>query len=126
MDDKERRPQEGGRQDMLTGVQTEGLPTAQGKSMTLQRLIIQFKPEELIVHALYRTQGGPNPGTKARGKEVAELVRTGLEDALTALEGDVEVVGTSGFTQREDVLLATTSPDTLETAKLVKAELKGA
>jgi hypothetical protein len=91
--------------------------------MTLQRLIIQFKPEELIVHALYRTQGGPNPGTKARGKEVAELVRTGLEDALTALEGDVEVVGTSGYTQREDVLLATTAPDA---TKLVKAELKGA
>ncbi len=74
--------------------------------MTLQRLILTFKPEELIVHALYRTDEGPNPGTKARAREVSELVRSGLEDALEALEGDVEVVGTSGFTQREDIMLA--------------------
>ncbi len=51
---------------MLAGVQTEGLPTAEGKSMTLQRLVLTFKPEELVVHALYRTDEGPNPGTKAR------------------------------------------------------------
>ncbi len=89
----------------------------------LQRLVLTFKPEELVVHALYRTQGGPGPNTKARAREVSELVRSGLEDALEALEGDVEVVGTSGYTTREDVLLATTPPDA---AKLVKAELKGA
>jgi len=105
---------------MLTGVQTEGLPTAQGKSMTLQRLVVEFRSGETALRVLYRTEGLSNPGTKARAKEVTELARTGLEGALTALEGDVEVVGTSGFTQREDVLLATTSPDTLETAKLVK------
>jgi hypothetical protein len=74
--------------------------------VTLQRLILTFKPEELIVHALYRTQDGPNPGTKARRREVSELVRSGLGDALEALEGGVEVVGTSGFTQREDIMLA--------------------
>jgi hypothetical protein len=75
--------------------------------MTLQRLILTFKPEELIVHALYRTQDGPNPGTKARHREVSELVRAGLADALEALEGRVDVVGTSGFTQREDIVLCT-------------------
>ena len=40
-----------------------------------------------------------------------------LEQALEALEGGAECVGTSGFTTREDVLLATTSPSE---AKLVK------
>ncbi len=85
--------------------------------MTLQRLILTFKPEELIVHALYRTDEGPNPGTKARAREVSGLAREGLREALGALEGDVEVVGTSGYTTREDVLLATTAPDA---TKLVK------
>ncbi len=87
--------------------------------MTLQRLVLDFRTEELVVRALYRRslEDAPGTNTKARAREVSELVRTGLEDALAALEGDVEVVGTSGFTQREDVLLATTSPDA---AKLVK------
>jgi hypothetical protein len=76
--------------------------------MTLKRLVITFKPEELVLHALYRTQDGPNPGTKARRREVTELARTGLTQALEALEG-AECVGTLGFTTREDVLLATTS-----------------
>jgi hypothetical protein len=84
--------------------------------VTLKRLIITFKRKEIIVHAIYRTHDGSNPGAKARRKEVAELARIGLTQALDILEG-IEVVGTSGFTQREDVLLATTSP---ETAKLVK------
>jgi hypothetical protein len=43
--------------------------------------------------------------------------------ALEALKGDVTIAGTSGFTTREDVLLATTSPDK---AKLVKTKLRGA
>jgi len=34
--------------------------------VSLQRLIVTFKPEEIIVHALYRTQDGPDPNTKAR------------------------------------------------------------
>ncbi len=72
----------------------------------LQRLVLDFRTEELVVHVLYRTQDGPNPGTKARAREVSELVRAGLEDALEALEGDVAMVGTSGFTQREDIMLA--------------------
>jgi len=88
--------------------------------VTLQRLIVTFKPEEIVMHALYRTQDGPKPGTKARTREVTELARSGLRDALEALEGGAEIVGTSGFTQREDVILATTSPSK---AKLVKGEM---
>jgi hypothetical protein len=85
--------------------------------MTLQRLVLDFRTGELVVRYLYRSQDGPNPGTKARAREVAELARSGLHDALEALEGGAKCVGTSGFTTREDVLLATTSPDA---AKLVK------
>ncbi len=75
-------------------------------STSLQRLTLTFKPEELIVHALYRTDEGPNPGTKARRREVSGLAREGLREALSALEGDVTVVGTSGCTTREDIMLA--------------------
>ncbi len=79
-------------------------------STSLQRLVLDFRSEagELVVRCLYRRslEDGPNPGTKARAREVAELVRSGLEDALAALEGGVEVVGTSGFTQREDIMVA--------------------
>jgi hypothetical protein len=74
----------------------------------LQRLVLEFKAEELVVRALYRRslEGAANPGTKARAREVSELVRTGLEGALEALTGDVEVVGTSGYTTREDIMVA--------------------
>ncbi|MDQ3637587.1 MAG: hypothetical protein M3426_06275 [Actinomycetota bacterium] len=74
--------------------------------MTLQRLVLTFKPEELVVHALYRTEGSAGPNTKARAREVSGLAREGLREALSALEGDVAMVGTSGFTQREDIMLA--------------------
>ena len=53
--------------------------------MTLQRFIITSKPKELVVHALYRTQDGPGPDTKARRKHFTELARTGLTQALEAL-----------------------------------------
>ncbi len=78
--------------------------------MILSHLIITFKPKENFLHALYRTQDGPGPNTKAHRREVTELARTGLEQALEALEGGAECVGTVGFTSREDVLLATASP----------------
>jgi hypothetical protein len=74
----------------------------------LQRLIITFKPEETIMHALYRTQDGPGPNTKARRREVEELTREGLRQALASLGGETTLVGCSGFTQRQDVLLADT------------------
>jgi len=79
--------------------------------MTLQRLVLDYRTGELVLRVLYRTQDGPNPGTKARGKEVSRLARSGLEQALEALEAGAECVGTSGFTTREDVLLATISAD---------------
>ena len=49
---------------------------------SLQRLVIGFERDGVTVRALYRTQQGPGPSTKARRREVAELVRTGLEQAL--------------------------------------------
>jgi hypothetical protein len=85
--------------------------------MALQRLVLDFRGGELVVRCLYKTQDGPNPGTKARAGVVSELARAGLQDALEALKGGAECVGTSGFTTREDILLATTSPNE---AKLVK------
>jgi hypothetical protein len=85
--------------------------------MTLQRLVLDYRNGELVVRCLYRSKGDSNPSTKTRTNEVASLTRTGLEQALEALEDGVECVGTSGFTTREDVLLATTSPNE---AKLVK------
>jgi len=85
----------------------------------LKRLVLDYRNGELVLRVLYRRslQDGPNPGTKARAREVSRLARSGLQDALRALEGDVECVGTSGFSTREDILLATTSPDA---DKLVK------
>jgi hypothetical protein len=77
--------------------------------VALQRLILTFKNDETIMHVLYRTQDGPNPGTKARRRDVTGLVRTGLERALEGLQG-AQIVGTSGYQVREDVLLASTSP----------------
>ena len=73
--------------------------------MSLQRLVLTFKPDGVEIRTLYRTKNGPAPNTKARQREAQELTRTGLTQALEALDaGDVEVVGTSGFTTREDVL----------------------
>jgi len=86
--------------------------------MTLQRLVLTFKPGGLEARVLYRRQAGPNPGTVARRREVAQLARTGLREALEAIEGRVEDLGTSGYEVREDILgLPTASP---ATAKLVK------
>ena len=72
--------------------------------MTLQRLVLTFKPEGVEARALYRTASGAGPSTKGRQREVTELVRTGLEGALEAFEGRVDVVGTSGFDTREDTI----------------------
>jgi len=71
----------------------------------LKRLVLEYRTGELVVRVLYRSEGEANPGTKARQREVSELVRTGLQDALRALKGgDATVCGTSGFTTREDIL----------------------
>lgn len=83
----------------------------------LQRLVLTFTREGVEIRTFYRSKDGPGPNTKARRREVTDLTREGLRQALASLEGRVDVVGTSGFTQLEDVLLATTSPDA---NKLVK------
>jgi len=85
--------------------------------MALQRLVLDYRSGELIVRCLYRSSlDGPNPRTKARAREVVALTRTGLQDALRALEGEPEVVGTSGFTQREDILSLPRSYEVREAA----------
>jgi hypothetical protein len=70
----------------------------------LQRLVLDYRGAELIVRALYRTQDGPGPSTKARKREVEQLVHEGLRQALVSLESGTECVGASGFTIREDTL----------------------
>jgi hypothetical protein len=70
----------------------------------LPRLVLDFRSSEFVVRCLYRSKGGPNPGTKARRREVQELARSSLQDALEGLKGGVDVVGTSGYSVREDVL----------------------
>jgi hypothetical protein len=83
----------------------------------LQRLVIEMKSGELVIRVLYRSKGDSNPGTKSRTREVTDLARSGLRDALEALEGGAECVGTSGFTTREDLLsVALPHPDTARRA----------
>jgi hypothetical protein len=93
-----------------------------------ERIVLDFRSGELVVRCLYRSDGRSNPGTKARAREVTELTRSGLQDALRALEAGAECVGTSGFTTREDVLLAVASPPAVTKATKatpVKAKLRG-
>jgi hypothetical protein len=83
-------------------------------SEDLKRLVIGFERDGIQVRALYRSEAtqGPNPGTKARRREVITLVRSGLEQALEALvAGDVADLGTSGFTTREDTILCINEGD---------------
>jgi hypothetical protein len=80
--------------------------------LTLQRLVLDYRSGELVLRVLYRGEGNSNPGTKGRTRQVADLARSGLRDALEALEGGAECVGTSGFTTREDLLsVALPRPD---------------
>jgi hypothetical protein len=74
----------------------------------LKRLVLDYRSGELVVRCLYRTESEAGPNTKARRREVTQLTRESLGAALEALEGCVDVVGTSGFTTREDVFLCTT------------------
>jgi hypothetical protein len=77
----------------------------------LKRLVLDFRTDELVVRALYRTEGESGPNTKGRRREVTQLTREGLGAALEALGGRVDVVGTSGFTTREDIVLCTAKGD---------------
>jgi hypothetical protein len=74
--------------------------------MALERLVIEYRGEEIAVRCLYRSSlDGPNPDTVRRRRQVEDLVREGLRQALISMERDAALVGCSGFTQREDVLL---------------------
>jgi len=74
---------------------------------TLQRLVLDFRSGELVVRCLYRSSlDAPNPGTVSRRRQVEDLTREGLRQALVSLEGDAALVGTSGYTTREDLLVA--------------------
>ena len=80
--------------------------------MTLKRIVVDLRAEEMVLRVLYTDQDGPNPGTKRRTRLVTNLAREGLRRALAALEGDADLVGTSGFSQREDLLsVALPRPD---------------
>src|SRR5215212_4729129 len=99
--------------------------------MQLQRLVLDYRTGELVVRCLYRTPDGPGPNTKARRREVTDLCRSGLTQALEALEGGAEVVGHSGFTQREDILSLNRSdeevlPPLPATANISSPSRKGA
>jgi hypothetical protein len=85
-------------------------------SMRLQRLVLDYRSGELVIRALYRSSlDAPNPGTKARAREVTELTREGLRQALASMETDAALVGTSGYTTREDLLsVALPRPDELK------------
>ena len=80
-----------------------------------KRIILTFKGEEIYVHVLYQASVAENlgPNTKKRLRHTTELVREGLRKAIESLDseaGRCMCVGTSGFTQREDVLLVDTMP----------------
>ena len=80
-----------------------------------KRIILTFKGEEIYVHVLYQASVAENLGrnTKKRLRHTTELVREGLREAIESLDseaGRCMCVGTSGFTQREDVLLVDTMP----------------
>jgi len=66
--------------------------------------VIDLRAEEMILRVLYRSKGDANLGTVRRRREVEDLCRMGLRQALAALEGGADVVGVSGYTVREDIL----------------------
>jgi hypothetical protein len=83
-------------------------------SASLRRLILTFKGEEISIHVLYQAgeEASLGPNTKKRLRHTTELARHGLQDALAALDSEASCacVGTSGFTQREDILSIDTMP----------------
>jgi hypothetical protein len=72
---------------------------------TLRTVTVVFAPDGLRVQARYVRKDGPNPVTKARVRELRELVRLGLSDALRRLEaGEISVTQEAGFEQRMDTV----------------------
>lgn len=81
----------------------------EGSLEALRSLSVTFEGDATTVRVSYTTGVGkaPNPGTKARQRQVQELARRGLAEALEALTseaGEVAVVGEAGFTHRQDTL----------------------
>jgi hypothetical protein len=92
----------------------------------LQRIVIEMKSGELVMRVLYRSEDGPNPGTKGRTRVVADLARSGLRDALEALsEEEATMCGTSGYTTREDLLVAELDTKDARIASESGAEAEG-
>jgi hypothetical protein len=69
-------------------------------SMTLQRVVITFKPDATLEFAVTYAHGEadepPNSGTKKRTTSAARLAAHGLRDALAHLEQDALVWGGFG------------------------------
>lgn len=71
----------------------------------LRSLSVVFGPDGPRFQARYVRRGGPSPGTKARARELRDLVRSGLSDALRALDrGEVAVTQEAGFESRMDTI----------------------
>jgi hypothetical protein len=71
----------------------------------LRSLSVVFSAGGLRFQVRYVRRGGPNPGTKARAREVRELVHVGLSDALQKLDGGaVAVTQEAGFETRMDTI----------------------
>jgi hypothetical protein len=58
--------------------------------MTLQRLVLDFRSDDLLVRCLCCSEASTNAGTRARRREVRELTRTGLLEALEAAPGEAK------------------------------------
>lgn len=68
--------------------------------MTLQRLVLDF-----------HSSSGPSTAARMAPAQVLKRGAVGgtqLREALEALEGRVDVIGTSGYDVREDVIVAET------------------
>jgi hypothetical protein len=83
--------------------------------VTLRRLVLTYPNGGFEIRVLYKTPNGLGPSTQACLQEVTGLVRTGLAQALEALNSEAgaegSLVGTSGFTRREDVLSLEAEPE---------------
>ena len=71
--------------------------------MDLRCLIVAIEPDGLEMRVLSDRRDGPNRETLSCQREVRTLARRGLQRTLEVVaDGDVEMIGSSGFTMRED------------------------
>jgi hypothetical protein len=65
-------------------------------------LFVTFKLDGLEMCVLYDRRDVRNPGTVSCRREVQTFARRGLQRTLEVVaDGDVEMIGSSGFTTRE-------------------------